>query len=216
MARDPLRGLRHLRRRPPFALVLIALAAAIGAAFLLVGGSGGRDAGTHSPPKLIGAGRTHACVTAHASATATAKTTIRLRVSSAVPLTVTGQAKSGRGTVTVKLSQRIVERVSVARPVLVRRAVVAARRACARGSSDQAARGSALTSAYHAALAAARPEARAQARRELARLVARLRPMTLAAAQQRADSRAHAAAATARLALEHRAAAEAAKQAQVK
>jgi hypothetical protein len=213
MAPDPLKRLTRVRRRPPFALVLIVLAAAIGGAFVLLGGSGGAGGDVHRPPTLIGSGRGRACVTAHASAAATAKTTIRLRVSHAVPISATGEAKTARGSVTVRLSQRIVEHGSVARPLSVRRTVVVARRACSRRSSDQAARGAALTAAYHAALTAARPEARAQAQRELARLVARVRPATLAGAQRKVDGEAQAAAAVARLALGRRAAADAASKA---
>src|SRR5437764_10996974 len=148
---------RGLRRRPPFALVLIAVAAAIGGAFLLVGGgSGNAGGGSNAPPKLIGSGPAHTCVTAHAAATYTANTTIHLQVSAAAPVSATGRATVGRATVSVRLTQRVVQHAAVARPLLVRRSVVAARRACARGASEQAARGAALTAAFHAAQAAAR------------------------------------------------------------
>jgi hypothetical protein len=189
------RILRRLRRRPPFALVLVAVAGAIGGGFLLVGsGSGNAGGGSSAPPKLIGSGPARACVTAHAAASHTSTTTIHLQVSASAPVSATGRATVGRATVTVRLSQRVVQHATVARPLLVRRSVVAAHRACARGESEQAARGAALTAAFHAAQSAARLEALQRATRDLQLLEARVRPQTLASAQRTVNARARAAA----------------------
>src|SRR5436305_9973360 len=54
----------HLRSRPPFALVLVAIAAVMGGALLLVGGGTGGKAGgrSHSPPpKFVGLGPNRVC-----------------------------------------------------------------------------------------------------------------------------------------------------------
>jgi hypothetical protein len=204
------RILRRLRRRPPFALVLVGVAAAIGGAFLLVGsGSGNAGGGSNAPPKLIGSGPAHACVTAHAAASHTATTTIHLEVTGTAPVTATGRATAGRATVTVRLSQRVVQHATVVRPLLVRRSVVAAHRACARGESEQAARGAALTVAFHAAQAAARLQAVQRAAHDIQLLETRVRPQTLASAQRTVNARARAAAAAAQPALARQAFAQA-------
>ncbi len=202
--------LRRFKRRPPFALVLVVVAAAIAGAFVLVGSSGTAGHDTPVPaPKLIGAGPNRVCTTAHAQATDTASGTIRLQVSASAPVSATGRATVGRASATVRLTQRVVERATVARPVSVRRRVVVARRACARAGSAQAARGVALTTAYRAALPVARAQAKQQAARDLVQLEARVRPQTLASAQRTVNARAHAAAAAAQPALAQRAAAAA-------
>ncbi|MBV9357633.1 MAG: hypothetical protein JO023_19150 [Chloroflexi bacterium] len=191
----------------------MAIAAVLGGAILLAsgssGGSGGSTGGAQTTPNLFGSGHARACVTSRAAATASAASAVRAQVSASAPVAVQERAQFGGQTVTASLSENVVEQAVVSRPVEVRRTALAARSACARGGTADAARGAALTRAYKDARAAAHNLAQTQAASELKSVVAKLMPSTLAQARQLAASKAHAAAAAARPALAQQALAEA-------
>src|SRR5207248_1803759 len=87
-----------MRRRPPFALVLVALVAALAGAIALVSGTGGGDGG--QPVGPVPTSRpARACITTHARATAIAKQTLRAPVAASVPASATG--RTGKVTVTL-------------------------------------------------------------------------------------------------------------------
>jgi hypothetical protein len=197
------RRLPLLRRRPPFALVLVTLVAALGGAIALVSAGGSpRTTPTPSTPRPT-AGR--ACVTARAQAAATARDTLRAPVTATVPVSVTERA----GTASVTLSERIVERATATQPIEVRRSAVVARRACASGSTTDAARGNALNDGYRAALAAAREQAQTAANRALASFAAQQLPALQRSTRAALQAQAQTAADSARRTLARQALAEA-------
>lgn len=201
-----------LRRRPPFALVLVAIAAAMAGAFLLVGGGSGSSPGgaTHPPPpKFVGSGPSRGCVTAHAASSATRTTTIHIPVQASAPASATARATVGRVTVTATVKKSLVERATVSRKLIARQSGFASRRACVRAGSAQAAHTAALNKAYRAAVSAARADADREAAKGLANLVRDVRPATRAQAQRTAAAAAQTAAASARQALASEALAEA-------
>jgi hypothetical protein len=197
-----------MRRRPPFALVLVALVALFGGVLALVG-SGGKSPAVHPGTPRSSGPAGYACVSTRAAAVATARSAVKAGVSASVPLVVSQTFTGPAGSASARLSENVVERASLSRPVLVRHGAVASGRACARGSSSAAARGTALTRAYKRALISARAQARSLAAATLRSYIARLGPSTLAAAHAAALANARAAAAAARPALEREALAEA-------
>jgi hypothetical protein len=172
-----------MRRRPPFALVLVGLIAALGGALAALGGGGGRhSAQTATSPST---GPVRECVTARAEAAAVAARTVRAPVSATLPVTVTESA----GGVSVTLSERVAEQAVASRGVEVRRAVISSRRACARGATPDAARSTALTRAYKEAKAAARARATVEASAAAAAFAASELPTVIASAQRLLDAR---------------------------
>ncbi len=194
------------RRRPPFALVIVALVAVFAGLFVLISGGGGRSTGTVHIPDATSA---KACVTARAEAPARARETLVAPVQASVPVAVTGTS----GGVSIKLSETVVERATATRTIEVQRDAVVARRTCARASTTDAAHGSALARAYKKALAIARERARAAAAKAASTLATQQLPALRATADQEVQARARAAAAIIRKALTSRALAEARKQA---
>lgn len=207
----------RLPRRLPFVVVFLAVVGLFVGAFLLISGGGGSGAGTgRATPSPLGSGRGYACVTAPAEAQATAHSAVRAEVAGTAPVSVSERARVGTVVVTARLSERVVERALADRAVAVTRSAVTSARACAHGSTTDAARSAALTRAYRQALSAARAEAKARTISGVKAYVAELTPATVAAARSLADSKAAAAAATARpaLALKALAAAQAQAKAQ--
>jgi hypothetical protein len=153
-------------RRPPFALVLVALLAASGGAIALI--TAGGSSKSMPAPSTPSQGATSACVTARAPAEATVTQMLRTPVTVTLPVSVTERASVGHTTVSSTLSENIVESATATRTIEVHRGVVVARRACGRGSTSEAARSSALNRAYRQALAAAKVQARAAGEKALA------------------------------------------------
>jgi hypothetical protein len=196
-----------MRRRPPFALVLVALVAALGGAFArLSGGGSPKSTPTPSTPTQASAS---ACVTARAQAQATARQTLWAPVTVTVPVSVTERAAVRQTTVSATLSENVVERATGTRTIEVHRVVVASRRACARGTTSDAARGAALNRAYSQALAAAKLGAEAAAEKALAAHAAQQLPALQAQTRAQLESAASTAAAAARQTLAQQALAKA-------
>jgi hypothetical protein len=99
---------------------------------------------------------------------ATVSQTLHAPVKVTVPVSVTERASVGRAAVSASLSENVVESATATRTVEVRRGAVAARRACARASTSDAAHSIALNRAYRQALAAGKPQAKAAAEKALA------------------------------------------------
>ena len=184
-----------MRRRPPFALVLVAFVAALGATIaLLSGGSGGHPDKDATAPA---SGPVEACVTARAEAAATAAETLSAPVEARVPVSVTEHG----GGASVTASQDVVEHAVATRSIEVRRGAVAKSTACAQAATRDAARSHALTRAYKKALVEARARARITAAETLRTYADSELPALAASAQRQIDARAESAAATVRLAL---------------
>jgi len=182
-------------RRPPFALLLVAILGLIAIAVLAYGG-GAKHVGT---PSISGPQPTRACVTAHAQAQAVARGTAAGTATATAPVTVTERATGPKGSVAVTRSATLVERARTHAVLTVGQSATKAARACATGAG---ARSSALQRAYALALARARATARTHAHRALQRLVRRVAPVELARARQEASLRARSAAAALRRSLE--------------
>ncbi|MGN6170782.1 MAG: hypothetical protein ACTHQQ_21825 [Solirubrobacteraceae bacterium] len=188
------------------------IAAAMGAVFLVAGGGVGGGAGSAKrppAPTFAGSGPARECVTGHAQFEAKRRTTIRIPVEAAAPISATARATVGRVTVTATLSKRVVEHATATRKLFARQAAIASRRVCVRASTKQAAHTAALNKAYHSSLAAARAAANKAAAQSLAGLVAHVRPATQAAVERMVKARAARAAATAHEALAQEALAKA-------
>lgn len=183
-------------RRPPFALLLVAILGLIAIAVLLAYGGGVKHVGT---PSISGPQPTRACVTAHAQAQAVARGTAAGTATATAPVTVTERATGPKGSVAVTRSATLVERARTHAVLTVGQSATKAARACATGAG---ARSSALQRAYALALARARATARTHAHRALQRLVRRVAPVELARAHQEASLRARSAAAALRRSLE--------------
>jgi hypothetical protein len=179
-----------MRRRPPFALVLVALVAAFGGLFALIATSG---SGGGAPVTATG-GPARACATARAEAAATARQTLEAPVDASVPVSVTEHARR----LTVTLSETVVERATATRTVDVRRGAVVSRRACAHAPTFDAAHGTALTRAYKEALAAARSKAHVAAVHAAKVFAARQLPILQADARRKLEAHAEATAASVR------------------
>ena len=179
-----------MRRRPPFALVLIVFVAALAGAIALTSGGGGGRASSN--PDVPATGPVRTCVAAHAEAAAVAARTLRAPVTARIPITVT--ERGGGASVTV--SEAVVEHAVATRVLEVRRRAVARRRACATGAGLAAARSRALTRAYKSALAVARVRAKAGASAAVQAFAARELPSLIASGQREADARAQVAAAS--------------------
>jgi hypothetical protein len=122
-------------------------------------------------------------------------------------------AAGKHGIVLVTRSTQIVEQAAASRQVFVRRLAGARHRSCARGSTLDAARATALRRAYTTALRVARQQAYAAASRQLREEAKALDPSELSAAKRVARARAQAAAAPARARLTQQALAQARAQA---
>src|SRR5438067_1868818 len=163
-----------MRRGPPFALVLVALLAAAGGAIALIS-SGGSSSSTPAP-STPSQGPASACVTTRVPAQATVSQTLQAPVTVTVPVSVTERVTLGGASVSATVSENVVERATGTRTIEVRRGAVVSRRACARGATTDAARGTALNRAYQEALAAAKLKARADAEKALAGYAAQQLP----------------------------------------
>jgi hypothetical protein len=182
------------RRRPPFALVL----AAIGVALVALVALTTRHAASshHGPPSLAVAGPARECMTAQASSSGVAHATVSANARVSLPVTVTERMQTPAGTVTASATEKIVETANVQRPVSITEREVVVRRACARGSTPQAAKSRALQRAYADALAASHRQADASARtsvnalakQEHAATLEEARSLALAKAQASVDS----------------------------
>jgi hypothetical protein len=188
-----------MRRRPPFALVLVAFVGALAAVIGLTSTGGGGSTGTN--PALPASGPARTCVTARAEAVATATKTLRAPVEARIPVSVT---ERGHG-VAVTVGEEVVERAVATRVVEARRAAIARRRACATSPTPDAARSAALTRAYKKALQAARVRARALVTAGVQAFAAQELPALAASAQREVDARAQSAAAADRQTLASRA-----------
>ncbi len=173
-------------RRPRFGLVLIAVLLPVVVVLLVASRPLVR------PPEMIRSGPARACASARASAEARAQTTIQALAEARLPITVSERVRTARGVVLATRSETIVDQARLKRQVVVERAALITRRACARGSTADSARSAALEHAYRAALRRARVEARAQARKELEALAAKLRASDLAQARKLASTKARA------------------------
>lgn len=190
------------RRRPPFALVLVVIAAALGGAVLVAGGGVGAGGEKQTPPPtFVGSGPARVCVTAHAQAASSRRTTLRIPAQATAPVSASARATVGRVTVTATLSKRVVERATLTRKLFARQDAISSRRVCVRAGTAHAAHTFALNKAYHSAVTAARAAATKQAATSLAGLVAHVRPATYAEAERIVHTRARSAAAVARQAL---------------
>ena len=130
------------------------------------GGTGGAK---HTPPPtFVGSGPARECVTGHAQFEARRRTTIRIPVEAAAPVSATARATVGRVTVTATLSKRVVERATVTRELFARQAAIASRRVCVRAGTVQAGHTAALNRSYRAAVTAAHASASKQAAKSLA------------------------------------------------
>ena len=196
----------RLRRRPPFTLVLLAITAALAGTFVILDQS---SSAPSSPPSLLESGPAKACVTARADVSASTRTSVQARVTARLPISVTERLQTKRAIVSVTRSGTIVEVGQLERPLAVTRSVTTTKRACAGGSSLEAARGVALTRAYQTALALARQRADATAVADARTLVARLTPGELAQARRVASAKADAAATSVRRVLARQALAQA-------
>src|SRR5436305_14603462 len=96
-----------MRRRPPFALVLIALLAVAGGAIALLNGGGSSN--STSIPSTPNQGAASVCVTARARTEATVTQTLRAPVTVAAPLSVTEPATAGRSTVFAAPAENVLE-----------------------------------------------------------------------------------------------------------
>ena len=213
MAPNPLKRLTRLRRRP-FRARADRSGGGHRRALLSWAALAGARRRRHRPPELIGSGRGQACADRARVAAATNEDDNRLRrEADTVSITAARRGKDGPG----KRDRQALSthsRAWLGRASTERAPDGRGRASCVLAPLERSGcPRAALTAAYHAALTAARPEARAQAVAQLARLVARVRPASLAGAQRKVDRGAQAAAAAAPLALERRAAADAASKA---
>jgi hypothetical protein len=190
---------RMKRRRPPFALVL----AAIGVALVALVALTTRHAGSshHGPPSLAVAGPARECMTAQASGSGVAHATVLAHARVTLPVNVTERVQTPAGTLTATGTEKIVDTAKVERPVSITEHEVVVRRACARGSTPQAAKSKALQHAYADALAASRAKADASARSTVKMLAEQEHESALEDAQALALAKAQASVAAVRMQL---------------
>ena len=120
-----------MRRRPPFALVLVAVVIPVLIALALTS----RSSPPNSAAPRIGDTRpASACAIAHARAGATARSVVKAHATVSVPVRVTEQVHTPTAVVTASRGVTVVESASVQRPVSVRAAEKATARACAHGA----------------------------------------------------------------------------------
>jgi hypothetical protein len=163
--------------------VIVVFAAALGGALALMSGGGGQP---HARGNALQHGHARSCTTARAEARAVASKVLRAPVSVTQPISVT--VRSGAAAVT--MSENVVERAVATRELDVRQGAVSASRACARGSTKDAARSAALTRAYKKALVAAHARADRGAAKAIQALAARELPALIASARRQLDARA--------------------------
>lgn len=187
-----------LRRRPRFALLLVAILAPVVALVAVLSLAGH---GQGSPPTLARPRPSRQCVVAPAQAQVRVHQLVKATARASIPVSVTEQATTNGRTISVTRSTTVVEVATEARPITVIETAAASRRACAAGDSAQAARGAALSRAYAFALGPAHTAASAGARRRLRALVPGVAASALSQARGLARSRARAAAAAQRGAL---------------
>src|SRR5436305_4354723 len=151
-------------RRPRFALVLVAILLPVVALLLLLGRGRGPQTPA-APPTIIGSGPARSCATATARARVTVKAPVTAVARVVQPIAVTETATGRHGTVAVTRTQAIAEQASASRVVSLSQLESVRRRACARGSTSDAAHAIAFNRAYATALGAARKAAPAIAER---------------------------------------------------
>jgi hypothetical protein len=194
------------RRRPPFTLVLATLGVALVALVALTTRHSGSP--RHGPPSLAVAGPARECMTAQASSSGVAHATVSAHARVTVPVSVTERVQTPAGTVTATGTDKIVDTAKVVRPVSITEHEVVVRRACARGSTPQAAKSKALQHAYAAALAASRRQADASARSSVKNLAKQEHGSALEDAQSLALIKAQASVSLVRIQLEQKLLAE--------
>ena len=178
-------------RRPRFALLLVALLLPVVILLLLLGR--GRSQQGPTPPTFIGSGPARACATTSATARVTAKAPVSAVARVVLPVAVTETASGSRGIVAVTRARAIDEQASASRVVSADQLERVKRRACARGSTSEAAHGQAFRRAYAFALAVARRRGSRVATSRVEAMVKQLQPAELTTARKIAQQRAVAA-----------------------
>jgi hypothetical protein len=194
------------RRRPPFTLVLATLGVALVALVALTTRHGASP--HHGPPSLAVAGPARECMTAQASGSGVAHATVSAHARVTLPVSVTERVQTPAGTVTATGTEKIVDSAKVERPVSITEHEMVVRRACARGSTPQAAKSKALQHAYVDALAASRAKADASARTSVKILAQQEHESALEDAQALALAKAQASVTPVRMQLEQKLLAE--------
>lgn len=192
-------------RRPRFALVLTALAAA---ALMVV--FAGRTSTIHAP--TIDVGPIRACEAGHAAAVATVRSAIVIDATAAAPVMVTEHVAGPRGIAVITRSAKTAAHAVVTGPIVVARSHVASARACTAAGSWASARALALRIAYAHALAKAHASASRAAATSLGQVMRRLYPTVAAKARAEASARANELALSLRSSLSAQARADAVKQ----